>query len=196
MKLADQAPLRFTATAISRAAILVPAALALAGCAAGAGGLAAAARPARPVTAYVVNYNSDTVTPIPTATNTALKPVKTGYGGPDAIAITPNGKTAYIANGAGGGDQMSADTVTPIRTSTNTALKPIKTGNSHGGSGPDAIAITPNGKTAYVANGGGDSVTPINIATDTALQARQGRVQPRCHRDHTGQQDRLRRQQL
>ena len=29
--------------------------------------------------------------------------------------------------------------------------------------------ITPDGKTGYVANGGSDTVTPIDIATDTAL---------------------------
>jgi YVTN family beta-propeller protein len=39
-------------------------------------------------TAYVVNLNSRTVTPIRTATNTALKPVKV-RGLPVAIAITP-----------------------------------------------------------------------------------------------------------
>ena len=37
--------------------------------------------------------------------------------------------------------------VTPINTATNTALKPIKVGRS-----PVAIAITPDGKTAYVAD--------------------------------------------
>ena len=46
------------------------------------------------------------------------------------IAITPNGKTAYVAS--------ASDTVTPIRTAANTALKPIRTGGS-----PGAIAITP-----------------------------------------------------
>jgi DNA-binding beta-propeller fold protein YncE len=68
------------------------------------------------------------VTPIRTATNTALPTIKAGRH-PDAIAITPDGKTAYVA-GSG--------TVTPIRTTTNTALPPIKTGRN-----PDAVAITP-----------------------------------------------------
>jgi YVTN family beta-propeller protein len=80
-------------------------------------------------TAYVTNTGSDTVTPIRTATNTALKPVKVGdlpYG----IAITPDGKTAYVANDMG--------TVTPIRTATNTALKAIKLE-----AGVLEIAITP-----------------------------------------------------
>src|ERR1700678_649794 len=58
---------------------------------------ASAAGPAHRVTAYVTNLYSGTVTPINTAPNVALKPVKVGSG-PDAIAITPDGKTAYVAN--------------------------------------------------------------------------------------------------
>ena len=51
---------------------------------------ASAARPAHPVTAYVVNFNtgSGTVTPIRTATNTAGKAIAVGKH-PLAIAITP-----------------------------------------------------------------------------------------------------------
>ena len=40
---------------------------------------------------------------------------------PAAIAITPDGKTAYVAN-------FGSGTVTPIRTATNTALPPMKVG--------------------------------------------------------------------
>jgi YVTN family beta-propeller protein len=114
------------------------------------------ARPTGPVTAYVVNHYSGTVTPIRTATNTALKSIKVGQS-PDAIAITPDAKTAYVANFASG-------TVTPIRTATNTALRPIAVDG-----GPTAIAITPDGKTAYVAAFGFGVVTPIRTATNTAL---------------------------
>ena len=39
------------------------------------------------------------MTPIATATNTAGPPITVGSG-PDAIAITPDGKTAYVANAA------------------------------------------------------------------------------------------------
>jgi DNA-binding beta-propeller fold protein YncE len=42
------------------------------------------------------------VTPIRTATNTALKAIKVG-GAPGPIAITPDGKTAYVVNIASGG---------------------------------------------------------------------------------------------
>ena len=75
---------------------------------------------------------------------------------PDAIAITPDGSTAYVTNNGDG-------TVTPINTSTDTAGTPITVGTW-----PDAVAITPDGSTAYVANNGDDTVTPIDTATDTA----------------------------
>jgi DNA-binding beta-propeller fold protein YncE len=77
----------------------------------------------------VGNNASGTVTPIRIATNTALPPIRTG-GNPFAIAITPDGKTAYVS--------LAADTVTPIRTATNTAFPSVKVGHSAG-----AIAITP-----------------------------------------------------
>jgi YVTN family beta-propeller protein len=77
-----------------------------------------AAGSGHPVTAYVANFYSGTVTPIRTATNTALKAIKVS-GTPYAIAITPDGKTAYVTGG-------KSATVTPINTATNTALAPIK----------------------------------------------------------------------
>jgi YVTN family beta-propeller protein len=78
----------------------------------------------------IASRGPSAVTAIRTATNTVVKAIKTGFR-PDAIAITPDGRTAYVTNGGSG-------TVTPIRVATNTALKPITTGRS-----PDAIAITP-----------------------------------------------------
>jgi YVTN family beta-propeller protein len=42
-----------------------------------------------------------------------------------AIAITPGGKTVYVAN-------MSSGTVTPITTATNGAGKPIRIGEGPG----------------------------------------------------------------
>jgi hypothetical protein len=68
------------------------------------------------------------------------------------IAITPDGKTAYV---------LGVHTVTPINTATNTPGKPIRLGSN-----PTAlIAITPDGKTAYVGTTG--TVIPISTATNT-----------------------------
>jgi YVTN family beta-propeller protein len=106
-------------------------------------------------TAFVVNYASDSVTPVSMATRTAGKAIRVGAD-PDAIAITPDGRTAYVVNSGSG-------TVTPIATATRKAGKAIRVG-----AGPDAIAITPDGRTAYVANAGSDTVTPVAVATGRA----------------------------
>jgi YVTN family beta-propeller protein len=114
-------------------------------------------------TLYVGDWDSGTVTPICTATNTAGRPIKTGAN-PFAVtmAVTPNGKTVYVVN------EEPYGTVTPITTATNSAGKNIKVGVT-----PFAIVITPNGKTAYVLNlaegaAGKGTVTPINTATNSA----------------------------
>jgi YVTN family beta-propeller protein len=104
----------------------------------------------------VVGGGAGTVTPIRTATNTALTPITVGQD-PRAFAITPDGTTIYVTN-------YQSGTVTPIRTATNTALTPIRVGGN-----PWAIAITPDGKTAYVADTQPGMVTPIRTATNTAL---------------------------
>ena len=70
------------------------------------------------------------MTPISTATNRAGKPIKLP-GAPWAIAITPDGKTAYVSTYRSG-------TVTPISTATNTAGRPIRVGK-----GSYTLGITP-----------------------------------------------------
>ena len=94
------------------------------------------------------------------ATNKPGKNIKVGLA-PGPIAITPNGKTAYVA--------LGLRWVTPINTATNKPGRAIKDGND-----PTAIAITPNGKTVYVTNCGNNcagyagTVTPINTSVGKA----------------------------
>ena len=97
-------------------------------------GTFATAASALPNTAYVANEFIESVTPIDLATNTTGAEIKVGPL-PEAIAITPDGKTAYVANGN--------NSVTPIALATNTPGAEIKVGVN-----PEAIAITPDGKTA------------------------------------------------
>ena len=96
------------------------------------------------------------------ATGRLGKPVKIS-GEPEDIAITPNGKTAYVTI-------FSSGTVTPINLSANKAGKPIKISGNPPGKNftgiPFAIAITPDGKTAYVTDGASGAVTPIDVATN------------------------------
>jgi DNA-binding beta-propeller fold protein YncE len=116
--------------------------------------------PAHAATAYVLDGGHPaTVTPIDTATGTALRPIKVGSY-PRYVAFTPSGKTGYVVSvGRGPGC-----TVTPIRTATNTARPPINVG-----AGPGDIAIAPDGKTAYVPDAEAGTVIPINVATSTVL---------------------------
>jgi YVTN family beta-propeller protein len=153
----------------------VTSAAAQAGPASAARGAGAAARPVIAyVTGLVAGPGPGIVTPIQTATNKALPAVSVGPD-PVAIAITPDGRTAYaVSDGPATGGSA---TVTPIQTATDTALAPIRTGVV--GSSPEYIAITPDGKTAYVANigcpcphGAGvlPSVTAISTATNTVTK--------------------------
>lgn len=68
-------------------------------------------------------------------------------------AVQPD-PLAYVTNAGG-------NTVSVVDTATNSVVgSPIPVGTN-----PDGIAITPNGHTAYVANFGSDSVTPIDLTT-------------------------------
>ena len=75
------------------------------------------------------------MTPIRTATGKAGSAIRAGSV-PSAIAITPDGKTAYVTDI--GPFRAPSDTVTPIRTATGIPGKTIKVGIA-----PVAIAITP-----------------------------------------------------
>src|SRR6202050_4440770 len=97
-------------TPSQRAAIVlaVPAALAALALVT-ASGVASAATKTAPshLTVFVANRGSHSVTPIFTATGRKGKLIQAGHL-PQAIAITPNYKMAYVASGV-------SDTVTPIQ---------------------------------------------------------------------------------
>jgi YVTN family beta-propeller protein len=79
---------------------------------------------------------------------------------PFAIAITPDGKTAYVANF---GPIVGPGNVSVINTADN-KVSPIPIAV---GSHPSDIAITPEGKTAYVANFGSSNVSAIDTADNS-----------------------------
>jgi YVTN family beta-propeller protein len=113
-------------------------------------------------TAYVINSGGGTVTPIDLATSTPEKPIIIS-GEPTTMTIAPDGKTAYVGSGAatGGAEPTSEQTMTPIDLATNTAGKPIDLQWP-----PDALVITPDGKTAYIINGfPSRTLTPVDLAT-------------------------------
>jgi YVTN family beta-propeller protein len=69
------------------------------------------------------------------------------------VAITPDGKHAYVTNNGDG-------TVSVITTATGAVSPPITVGK-----GPNQVAITPDGKHAYVTNSTDGTVSVITTAT-------------------------------
>ena len=115
-------------------------------------------------TAYVANYFDSTVTPIRLATGTPGTPITVARG-PAAIAITQDGHTAYVTSiltVTSGIFIPRPGEVTPIRLATGTLGRPIQVGRV-----PSAIAITPDGATAWVTGQDDGTITPIRLATGT-----------------------------
>ena len=109
-------------------------------------------------TAYVANYDDDTVSVIDTATNATKVGFSAGItvgDGPTGVAFSPDGTTAYVAN-------WFDDTVSVINTTTNTVTSTITVGD-----GPALVAVSPDGTTAYVTNTKDDTVSVINTTTNT-----------------------------
>lgn len=95
--------------------------------------------------------NTCALTPIEVSSGT----VENGIALPEEgyqLAITPNGRTAFVTGGGGG------DHVVPVSLSSDTSGKTIDTMES------GSIAIAPNGATAYVI--AGQQIVPINTSTD------------------------------
>lgn len=91
-----------------------------------------------PFTAFVADEFSGRVTPFNTLTRRVFKAIRVGSN-PWAIAVTPDGSTAYVANG-------DSQTVTPISTATNKAGSPINAvpspvrSRSHRTAGPSSLS--------------------------------------------------------
>ena len=99
------------------------------------------------------------VLPISTTTNTPGKPIKIGLYQPQAIVMSPGGQTAYVVGLTVGGQSE----VIPIATATNTPGHPVSIGQV-----ATAQAITPDGKTLYLADGSDPGgVIPFATATNT-----------------------------
>ena len=94
---------------------------------------------------------------IDTASNMVVATVPVGTF-PDGVAVTPDGKHAYVAN------DIFPGTVSVIDTATNTVAATITVGNA-----PHGVAVTPDGKHAYVASGFDGTVSVIATASNTVV---------------------------
>ena len=87
-------------------------------------------------------------------------PIRTGANS-DGLAITPNGKFAYVTN-------YQANTVSVIDTQTNTVVDTIADPSFRE---PIRVAITPDGRDAYVTNQlNPGTISVIDTATNTVVQ--------------------------
>jgi YVTN family beta-propeller protein len=94
---------------------------------------------------------------IDSATNTAITTIINVGVAPLGLAITPDGKTLYVA------DQLHAVIIIDTGTNTITGSIPIATGF------PDSLAVTPDGKSLYVGLEVSNAVVLINTATNTVV---------------------------
>jgi DNA-binding beta-propeller fold protein YncE len=152
-------------------------------------GPAAHRRPAATLYIYASlgsGSGANVVIPVNTATNTPGKPIHVGmhssaFDPSGMIAVTPDGKTVYVTYGTNS-EPTGTSGVIPISTATGTPGRPIhlrtstftwrrwRSAEIRGRNAlhdPYFIAVTPDGKTAYVTFPGSGTVTPISTATNT-----------------------------
>lgn len=114
---------------------------------------------------WVANYQGQTISTINVDTGRVGTTIAVPFAGPNTVAFTPDGRTCFVVNW--GTDSVAGSTVTPIQVTEGGAggrvLPSINVGLN-----PNWIAVTHDGSTAYVANKGSSSITPIDVASSKA----------------------------
>jgi YVTN family beta-propeller protein len=105
-------------------------------------------------TLYVGQRNSASIAVIDVASRTVRATVHVPEHAVDAIALSPDGKSIYV---------VAPEAFVPLDLASGTLGAPIPVGKE-----PHSVAVTPDGRMAYVTNYASASVTPINLATRTA----------------------------
>jgi YVTN family beta-propeller protein len=106
---------------------------------------------------------------IASASSRVISTINTGVN-PAGIAITPDGKKAYVANNANYGDYTITTPPQNINNITVIDLEtflPLTTISDSSFNGAYTITINSAGTKAYVTNSGGSTISIIDTATDT-----------------------------
>jgi YVTN family beta-propeller protein len=109
--------------------------------------------------AFIAESGSDQVSVVNPATNKPIGPPIAVGDRPESVAITPDGKYAYVTNYGG-------NSVSVIETALRRNVGTIKVGE-----GPDGIAITPDGKYAYVTDRDGNEVSVISTQSRSVVKS-------------------------
>lgn len=108
---------------------------------------------------YVANRGSGSVTPVDAVTLEPSPPISlNGAGLSEDVAVSPDGKTLYVVNGADSGSLFFIDT------ETREIIGNLRTGRQ-----PTKVALSPDGSTAYVANTGGGNVAVVDTLSQTVV---------------------------
>jgi 6-phosphogluconolactonase (cycloisomerase 2 family) len=121
--------------------------------------------------AYVANFDDSTISQYtidPTTGALTPKTPATVATGPetDAIAVTPGGKNVYVA-GLGPGFAGTTGTVSQYTVAVDGTLTPSTPATVETDAGASAIAVSPDGKTAYTADSGGNDITQYGVDPTT-----------------------------
>jgi DNA-binding beta-propeller fold protein YncE len=124
------------------------------------------AGPASASSLYLVNLNDGSVSQYGVGAGGALSPlspavVPAGPGLSEGIAITPDGRSAYVANLSGSVSQYD---IGPGR-----ALTPKNPASVSTPSGATAVAISPDGKSVYVGDKGSNLVSQFDVGPGGVL---------------------------
>jgi YVTN family beta-propeller protein len=114
---------------------------------------AASARSRCRATAFVP-HRVDSISTIDVKTRTKHPDDIPVGAGPLGVAVTPDGKTAFVTN-SGSGTVSTIDVKTRTKHPTDITV----------GSLPFLVAVTPDGKTAFVTNNGSGTVSTIDVKT-------------------------------
>lgn len=135
--------------------------------------------------AWTANYKDRTISAIDLTKGEVAATIAVPGLGPNTVAFSPDGSLCYVANWQT--NNPAGSSVTPIQVTgggaSGTVLPSIPVGLN-----PNWVIFTEDGKTAYVANKGSSSLTPIDVASGApgAPIALPGPpIQIECHPDGT-----------
>jgi DNA-binding beta-propeller fold protein YncE len=137
-------------------------------------GFAPASAQAASASAYVTDVNGHTVFQFglgPGGLLSALAPATVEAGtSPIGVAISPDGKSGYVADFGGGVSQYDVGAGGLLAAKTPPSVT--------AGTNPEWIAVSPDGKSVYVTNHNGANVSQYNVGAGGALSAKSAPTVP------------------